>query len=181
MHTRPSAPTRVPSPMTPPAATLPDVCEPAPAHCEAKLAEASPLCDVESFPSLPPGLSHLQAATSPLRFSGFCQSSKWPQTGSWRRRLFIGQALVRPRPLSPLGLRPLWAPLRMRGGGGPGLRAGLPCVAVAAPAGLPLLLWSCAAGVGCAREGRGPAGRECARARGAAVLAVPLARGGRPR
>lgn len=62
-----------------------------------------------------------------------------------------------------------------------GLRAGLPCVAVAASAVLPLLLWSCAAGVGGAREGRGPEGRVCARTRGAAVLAVPLARGGRPR
>lgn len=62
-----------------------------------------------------------------------------------------------------------------------GLRAGLPCVAVAVTAALPLRLWSYAVGVGGAREGKGPAGRVCARARGASVLAVPLARGGRPR
>lgn len=50
---------------------MPDVCGPVPAHCEAKLAEASPLCDVEPFPSFPPVFPTCKWPPHPSAFQGF--------------------------------------------------------------------------------------------------------------
>lgn len=101
------------------------------------------------------------------------------QTGLRRRKLFIGQGLARPRPLPPSGLHWLWAPPRMRGGGGPGCGR----VFRVAPS---LLQPRCLCGSGAAlpalaaREKGGDRRSLCVLVRGAAVPAVPLARGGRP-
>lgn len=133
------------------------------------------------FPFPSSDLSHSQVATSPLLLLRVLPVVKMAAD-----RLVEAEAFHWPRsPTAPptfsLCAAPAPGSATHARRGRADLRAGLPCVAVAASAALSLLLWGCAAGVGGAREGRGPAGRVCACTRGAAVLAVPLARGGRPR